>query len=376
MAIDLTPLISGGYVDNTKENTVVLGLSFPEKGDPLEIEMEGNCLRDIAGGRLSFKPTVPPEPFGEAEERLYTTLKSRHEFFRLGDMTASARQTEKNARHMLCNALSLEFFDISGERFTIESAFMKLTMEEFTRSHTPWEDMAQRMINRDAYRQYTQQRINRYISSRTSAEKGFQESEWDRKLLKAEATAAIFHTVQERYADDPQRKVNISYALEWFDFLSTLADADEGSYPLMTDVCDRQATVLDFLSPKDAEIAYDAMHEPLFQRISELSSGIQKHYNSRSSYGAQKRKALKQIVDSCGFIVPHLLGTLILVNQGEASDENVVARIKKITNSLDGVLELIGKHKEWSNLHSPAGNLREELLDYLIDHTWKKHTES
>lgn len=373
MAINLTPLISNGYVDNTKENTVVLSLSFPEKDEPLEIEMEGNCLRDIAGVRLCFKPTVSPEPFGVAEEKLYATLKSRRDFFRLGDMTASVRQPEKNARHMLCNILSLEFFDLSGERFIIESPFMELTVENFTHSRTPWDDMAQRLINRDTFRQYTRQLINRYISSRASAEMGFQESEWDKKLLKAEATAAIFHTVQEKYANDSNRKANIAYALEWTDFLAALAEADEGAYPFKTDVCDRQANILDFLSTKDAEIAYNAMHEPLFQRISELSEGVQKHYSSRASYGIQKRKALKQIVDSCGFIVPHILGTLILVNQGEASDEELAARIKKLTNRLDGMLELIRLHKEWTNLHSSADKLREELLDYLSNQTWKKN---
>lgn len=374
MAINLTPLISGGFVDNTKENTVVLSLSFPEKDEPFEIEMEGNCLRDIAGGKLCFKPTVPPNPFGEAEEKLYETLQSRRQFFRLGDMTASARQPEKNARHMLCNVLSLEFFDLSGERFIIESAFMELTIEEFTHSRTPWEDMAQRMINRDAFRQYTRQLINRYMSSRVSSEKSFRESEWDKKLLKAEATAAIFHTVQEKYAGDPQRKANVAYALEWSDFLSALAGADEGGYPFSTDVCERPANVLDFLSTKDAETAYNAMQEPLFQSISELSAAVQKHYNSRSSYGSQKRKTLKQIVDSCGFVVPHTLGTLILVNLGEASDEYIAARIKKLTNRLDGMLKLIGLHKEWANLHTSADKLREELLNYLSDQTWKKNS--
>lgn len=103
----ITPLISHGVIDNTVRNTVTLQLWGIDGGEPLEYTMRGNCLRDIAGCRVSFvnKGAAPER---REEHQVLRTLRDDHRMPIAGDITLSAasRTPTTSARCPTCSPSS------------------------------------------------------------------------------------------------------------------------------------------------------------------------------------------------------------------------------------------------------------------------------
>ena len=146
MAWRLNKAVVKGEIDNRKQGTVTGNIWLVGVEDPIELKLEGNCWRDLAGCRLTFRNPNPEKPDDE-----HTNLNP-HQGGVVGDMTASrkvrvleipveeaymmCKRGEKPPEHM-GNCVYLEWYSDFNGRVVIES-----TDYSFELSKPVW-DMSQ-----------------------------------------------------------------------------------------------------------------------------------------------------------------------------------------------------------------------------------------
>ena len=84
MAIRLDKVVVRGEISNEVRGIVTGRIWLMDRPEPLEIALEGNCLRDLAGCILRFKN---PRPQSDPTARQLVELQEG----RTGDMTASRK---------------------------------------------------------------------------------------------------------------------------------------------------------------------------------------------------------------------------------------------------------------------------------------------
>jgi len=144
-----------GEIDNRTRGRVTGRLWFAGRAKPVELDLEGNAWRDLAGRRLMF---VNPEPKPGLDASFATRQHGA-----AGDITASRKVKVPDipmdqigeyyaARKPLPwhwgNSLYLEWFSAANGRVVIESASYQLTISpDSTWDMTPAEEEAQRVAN-------------------------------------------------------------------------------------------------------------------------------------------------------------------------------------------------------------------------------------
>jgi len=141
-----------GEIDNRTRGRVTGRLWFAGRAKPVELDLEGNAWRDLAGRRLMF---VNPEP--------KPGLDATRQHGAAGDITASRKvkvpdipmdqigeyyAARKPFPWHWGNSLYLEWFSAANGRVVIESASYQLTISpDSTWDMTPAEEEAQRVAN-------------------------------------------------------------------------------------------------------------------------------------------------------------------------------------------------------------------------------------
>jgi hypothetical protein len=158
MAFRPEEFVQRGEIDNRNRGLVTGRIWFAGRGEPIELNLEGNAWRDLAGRRLEF---VNPDPVEGDTSRL-----TRDQTGVIGDCTASRKvkvpevpldqiadyyRTEKPLPWHWGNSLYLEWFSQTSGRVVIEAANYKLTITDGpVWEMTEEEETAQRSANRDA----------------------------------------------------------------------------------------------------------------------------------------------------------------------------------------------------------------------------------
>lgn len=133
MAWRIDRVVIRGEIDNRKRDRVVGRIWFIGRSDPVELELQGNCWRDLAGRRLEFSNPNPKagnlEGFAPKQEGV------------VGDITASRKvkvpeiPLEQIGEYYLAkkpfprhwgNSLYLEWHGARNGRVVIESAEFEL----------------------------------------------------------------------------------------------------------------------------------------------------------------------------------------------------------------------------------------------------------
>jgi hypothetical protein len=158
-----------GEIDNRVRGKVTGRLWFAGRAEPVELELQGNAWRDLAGHRLEF---VNPDPRDGVPESLAALQTGE-----VGDITASRKVkvpdvSKEELREYLRrrepfpwhwgNSLYLEWFSDGNGRVVIESASYRLTIDpEGGWEMTEAEEEEQRISNSGA--------LNRFMSRLTEA---------------------------------------------------------------------------------------------------------------------------------------------------------------------------------------------------------------
>ena len=137
MAWRIAESVVRGEIDNRQKDRVTGRIWLAGSKAPLELELQGNALRDLAGRRLTFEnPNPKPgQPVGLKPQQIGA----------VGDMTASRKVRVpdvpveeayamikigvKPPEH-LANSIYLEWFSDHNGRVVIESADFRLSIDE------------------------------------------------------------------------------------------------------------------------------------------------------------------------------------------------------------------------------------------------------
>lgn len=159
MAWRLNQAVVRGEIDNRIKGVVTGKIWLFGVEDPIELRLEGNCHRDMAGHLLTFENPNPVKPDNE-----HTDLNPRQDGL-AGDLTASRKvrvfdipleealamykQKEKPPEH-LANCLYLEWYSDFNGRVVIESADYRISISEPAWLMTEKEETLQCAANSEA----------------------------------------------------------------------------------------------------------------------------------------------------------------------------------------------------------------------------------
>ena len=275
MAIRLDKSIIRGEITNEIQGHVTGRIWLLGKAEPIELNLLGNCLRDLAGCRLSFENPVPRHDPA-------VTIVATQQNGVVGDMTASRKtrtptvsdeelmallENKQPIPTRVANCLYLEWFSELNGRMVVESTHFKLeiTTAEWTMSAE--DDLAQTRASQENFHAYlgsitggpdgedddeeeyadTEDEDEDEFSNHGSEEEAeldeeaplmgredagdgslievnieaeeleepLNEFEWEQELREADRRAEAYQEAFDRYKDHPHRERLIAEAMGW-----------------------------------------------------------------------------------------------------------------------------------------------------------------
>lgn len=329
----ISPLVERGVIDNTVRDLIDICLWCVDGLAPLHYRMQGNCLRDIAGCRVEFVNKLVVKPLPDAAELpLMHRLREPGTAVLTGDITLSRRVVETNNRRAVTNQLSLEWFVGTEMRLLVESSDYTFTLSLPSWEMSGEEENVQRLINREHLRAHVQTSVRRYRGpSLAQLGEDLPPCDWDYLLNKAEAYMAIYPTLREKYAADPDGHLSEAYVMDRLDFLGKEAEADEAHMPPESDAGEHTWEVMDFIDKPWGESVHRAMHHPLFLETSRVSAVVQEKLLGN---GTASGSAEEEFVRSYAGIVSHILSTILLTQQADCPAALACTRVKVLCQRL------------------------------------------
>jgi hypothetical protein len=230
-----------GEIDNTVEGKTSGRLWVLGREEPVELDLNGDCWRDLAGTRLSFRN---PEPRPQAGADLAPLQRGV-----VGDMTASRKNKvplvsdeEFSALHTarqeipFCwkNTLYLEWFSEKNGRVVIETCDFELELSERVWEMDEDSEQAQKLANMQAMRDFMNALVRRIEpAGDRRIDNGEEEDEfqWEERLKESDRLADAYQEVLEKYLDDPDAERKEAFAMGWDGLLEALAEESEANEP-------------------------------------------------------------------------------------------------------------------------------------------------
>lgn len=221
-----------GEIDNTVAGRTVGWIWLLGRGDPVELALDGDCWRDLAGARLSFRNPRPQAQPGLALADQQVGL--------VGDITASRKCRVKPGTvdefatvHALDedlpavwgNSLYLEWFSDSDGRVVIESGDFELKVGERTWEMDGDAEQAQKLANLQAMRDFLQGRIARQRPAGGSRGREVDdEFAWEQRLRESDRLTEAYREVLEKYMGDPDAERKGAFVMGWDGLLEAMAE--------------------------------------------------------------------------------------------------------------------------------------------------------
>ena len=248
MAFRLDKAIVRGEISNQVRGQVTGKLWLLGRKEPVEISLKGNCLRDLAGCRLTFENPLPRrEP---SSEQLSSQQKGV-----TGDMTASRKakvptvnddeliqllHSKVPVPFVFANILYLEWFSEANGRVVVESSGFRLEISEPAWSMSAPEEEVQVGESQENFYRFLDQLTG--VANVDDDEEEFlqdddeddeddddmdnewdtmvedeplNEFEWEQELREADRRAEAYQEAFDRYKDNPDRERLIAEAMGW-----------------------------------------------------------------------------------------------------------------------------------------------------------------
>lgn len=239
MAWRIEQAVIRGEIDNTVEGLTTGRIWLAGCDAPLELSLEGDCWRDLAGTRLRFEN---PHPGPCAE----TTGLAVNQTGVVGDMTASRKcrvplvdgdelsQLHEAQKPIPCewrNTLYLEWFSEFNGRVVIESADFLLTISSHDWQLDEDAEQAQKLANLNAMRDFMALVIQRREDDPPGAEPAGEMDEfaWEERLKESDRLTDAYQEVLEKYLDDEDSERKEAFVMGWDGLLDALAERDEAA---------------------------------------------------------------------------------------------------------------------------------------------------
>jgi hypothetical protein len=200
MSWNIHNAIVRGEIDNTTPGRTIGRLWLIHQHEPLELELVGNCRRDLAGTVLTFRNPLP-------KFSLEAPTLADPQIGIVGDMTASLKRKvylgdALDSDHTWQNVLSLEWFDETNGRVVIESSRFELSISESEWQQNEEADEAQMRTNLEAMRDYVSTLLQRDKLNDLWGQDNADEFAWEKRFQESDRFSEIYHEVSEKYFDD------------------------------------------------------------------------------------------------------------------------------------------------------------------------------
>lgn len=264
--------VSHGMIDNRKPDVVTGRIWLYGRDEPLILEWEGNCLRDMAGCLLTFRNNIP----GKNVPSWVTEMES-HQTGIMGDMTASRRVmsgVEKSDITWL-NAMCLEWFSEQYGRVVLESTKYSLELSPHCWNMDVFQEQAQIMANQYAMRNYVVGALSRTWKKPEATD--LPSAPFLPVLKRGQSSSYIMNLyleVCEKYGNSQDGEVNRAFAMGWDHVLSAMAYTEEtGESFFFSDLHDETDCCCDEITEEDE--ARICRGHPLYERVQRFA--VQAH---------------------------------------------------------------------------------------------------
>ncbi len=353
-----------GELDNTRMGQVSLRLWLIDRSEPVSIQLDGDCLRDLAGSHIKFE-NHPIEPWKASPIDL-----SQVSHGIAGEITASARlcmhrPNNEGGYHKpeLVNVMRLEFFCELG-RVVLEAFDFQSELLLKTWSMSDEQEFAQMASNF---------------------------SEWQHHILKrgpfdpscdAQELSYLYDEIHQRFADTIDFDQNEAALMGWDGVLSALAEEREIKAPedplieaLSADLeqfVEEQAGLLE--SPDETWSDEVKVH-PVVESVQELIDDFEEQASHLTFPRGRHYQKLINTLDDIeegisGLLKPSLLDELpaetCMIGFREYLGKMMVAlshfsRLIEVTETVEGRRELLFLRDEMLDLRESISALRFEM---------------
>ncbi len=231
MAWRLADSILRGEIDNRERGRVTGRIWLFNRDAPVELDLRGDCLRDIAGTRVVFHNPNP-----EIGDLLDLDTKQTG---LVGDMTASrkvrvfevsleeARLLEEAGKPIpehIANSLYLEWYSENDGRVVIESTELTVEVSDAAWQMSPREERAQLRRNMEAIEDWMDHLREEdeywdededFCDAGPSDNRPLNEFEWEKRLRESDALAEKYSALLQEFIDHPEHDRMISHQMGW-----------------------------------------------------------------------------------------------------------------------------------------------------------------
>lgn len=223
MAWRIDKYVVRGLIQNIVPGRVVGTVWLKGLNQPLELNLKGNCYRDLAGARLEFRNKKPVEGdytgldiFQEGTVGDMTASKKVKILLDPGEMDADTEQEQPD--YSLANCLYLEWFSESNGRVLIESVDFtwKVSLPKWSLSAEAERDQQeanmQAMFN---FMDELSRALDPAIPGEEPENEDMDEFQWEAYLQKSDARSDMLLELFEKYENDPNCEEIIAEAMGW-----------------------------------------------------------------------------------------------------------------------------------------------------------------
>lgn len=211
-----------GEIDNTSRKRTRGKVWLKGREEPLELDLHGDCMRDIAGCRLKFTNISPVDGDDIDLACLQTGL--------IGEMTASRKikyfekgPEQSSGRTGTC--IYLEWFSDVNGRVLLEGPDFQVEIVESAWYMSPEDERSQIEVVASNLERWERE-MSDYDCSDYEPRR-MNEFEWELNLRESDALTARFSRVLEKYLDHPNCDKLIAREMGWTWLLESEGEKDE-----------------------------------------------------------------------------------------------------------------------------------------------------
>jgi len=375
MAWRIDEAVTHGIIDNTVEGRTTGRIWLIGRDEPLELELDGDCWRDLAGTRLAFEN---PSPLSNPDAFALDVDQSGI----AGDMTASRKikvptVSEEEAHRLFDkqepipfewrNTLYLEWFSEINGRVVVESSAFRMEISDHVWEMDEDAEEAQKLANLNAMRDFMAQVIQRREPDEGPGDEDgeLDEFAWEERLKESDRLTDAYQEVLEKYLEDTDSERKEAFVMGWDGLLDALAERDEaeahsggnppsfGEEQHFFDEDDLDEDEINLLAAED--YVEDENDHPLQIQAQELAMRAMDVVKPDASPGTPEYELVSNLLQVSGKLAGALNGR---GNGHEPETGYVLAVLKRCLNWLNDAVghcqELMGKEQDPVRLEAIA----------------------
>lgn len=358
-----------GLIQNIVPGRVVGTVWLKGLNQPIELNLKGNCYRDLAGTRLEFKNPNPVEGdysgFDIFQDGTVGDITASKKVKTLDDFEDDDEEAQDPPSFRLANCLYIEWFSEANGRVLIESTDFswKVSLPKWTLSED--DERSQQEANRQAMFKFMEE-LSRAIDPTDEkdepAAEDMDEFQWEAYLQKSDARSDMLMELFEKYEDAPDCEEIIAKAMGW-----------EIESMEVTEEFFEDWDVSQMTGSEDSESEYLPNH-PLISRMMDITSQLYYEAESRKLFTQDTNNPWNQLIWHAQMTVSKLIAALEEVAEGiETEPGFVVATLKRSLHllhitiaTMEACVSIDPKEHRWTaDMRKELFNLREAIIDLM-----------